>query len=186
MFLLSLPLSPLQAGRGQPDVHKVQGGVWETLYETLYQQSLVCIYLTEPEAGGGGAAQRNSHSFPPWVSPAHQQAQGASPQGLCPSKTGTSSLWRKACTTRAVCFPSQKESLCWWLTWIMLVAGFSSHCIKLLVYQINKTASSVGTGRGQSGLLQTSGSRNPKFLRSQWTWSLTEITAAKAWVCTCT
>lgn len=68
-FVLSSPLSPLQAGCGQPDVYKIQGGVWETLHETLHQQPLVCIYAAEPEAGWGGAAQRNSHSLPPWVPP---------------------------------------------------------------------------------------------------------------------
>lgn len=82
LSVLILPLSPLQAGRGQPDVYKIQGGVWETLYETFHQQPLVCIHITQLEAGGGGAAQRNSHSLPPWVSPARQRTRGFTAKSL--------------------------------------------------------------------------------------------------------
>lgn len=115
-FVLSIPLSPLQAGCGQPDVYKIQGGVWETLHETLYQQPLVCIYIAEPEAGRGGAAQWNSHSLPPWVPPASSTHTAACMVSAL-QKWNKQPVEEGTHHTHTVGFHSQKESSFSWLTW---------------------------------------------------------------------
>lgn len=94
LFTQILPLSPLQAGRGQPDVHQIQGGVWEALHEALHQQPPVCLHPAEPEAGRGGSAPRDSHSLPLWVS--------------LPCTP-----WGQQENTDPACFHSQRDNLFW-------------------------------------------------------------------------
>lgn len=142
LFTWSLPLSLLQAGRGQPDVHQIQGGVWEALHETLHQQPPVCIHPAEPEAGRGGSAQRDCHSLPLWVSlPCTHRELPCKVPAL--PRLGSAALGRTG-TTDAVCFHCQRDNLFWWLAWRMSGAGFSSHWINSWVYHTDKAASSMG------------------------------------------
>lgn len=165
LFTWSLPLSPLQAGCGQPDVHQIQGGVWEALHETLHQQPPVCIHPAEPEAGRGGSAQRDCHSLPLWVSlPCTHRELPCEVPAL--PRLGSAALGRTG-TTDAVGFHCQRDNLFWWPAWRMSGAGFSSHWINSWVYHTDKAASSMGRDREQHGLTQTSGSRKQKFLHSQ-------------------
>lgn len=106
---------------------------------------------------------------------------GSFPQCLCSSKTGMSSPSRKACTTHTVCFHSPKKSLFWCLTWIMLVVGFSSHCVKSLVLSNKQDCQFSGRREGTEWSDTNISSQN-KFLHSQRKWTLTEITTAKAWM----